>query len=65
MTPLLLLLTATIAADSLPPGDHNRTLTVDGRERIYLVHVPTKYDDDVPTPVVLVLHGTADNQQTS
>ena len=61
MTSLLLLLAATVAADPLSAGDHSRKLTIDGRERTYLVHVPTKYDHDEPTPVVLVLHGAATN----
>jgi polyhydroxybutyrate depolymerase len=29
----------------------------DGLTRTYLVHVPSSYDDNVPTPLVLVLHG--------
>jgi polyhydroxybutyrate depolymerase len=54
-TLLLVLLTAT--ADRLEPGDHARTLTVDERERAYLVHVPKSYDEAKPTPVVLAFHG--------
>jgi polyhydroxybutyrate depolymerase len=45
--------------DPLGPGDHARKLTVDGRERAYLVHVPKNYDPKTPTPVVLALHGAA------
>jgi polyhydroxybutyrate depolymerase len=55
------LLLAFLAADQLGPGDHNRTLTVDGRERTYFVHVPAKYDHGQPTPVVLILHGATTN----
>jgi len=44
---------------ALSAGDHTRTLTVDGRKRTYLVHVPKKYDPKTPTPVVLALHGAA------
>jgi polyhydroxybutyrate depolymerase len=55
------LLLALLAADPLGPGDHNRTLTVDGRERTYFVHIPPKYDQNHPTPVVLVLHGATTN----
>lgn len=46
-------------ADPLGPGDHVRSLTVDGRKRTYLVHVPPKHDPDRPVPVVLALHGAA------
>ena len=45
----------------LKPGDHTRTLKVDGRDRSYLVHVPKKYDGKTPAPVVLALHGAAMN----
>jgi polyhydroxybutyrate depolymerase len=37
----------------------NRFITVvNGDDREYFVHVPTGYDDSVPTPVVFMLHGT-------
>lgn len=61
MIPAVLVLIAVLAADSLTAGDHNRTLTVDDRERTYLVHVPTDYNHDKPTPVVLIFHGAATN----
>ena len=51
----------TIGSNPLAPGDHTRTLQVDGRERSYLVHVPPKYDPEKPTPVVLIFHGAATN----
>ncbi len=56
-----LLLVAILGADPLGSGDHTRTLTVDRRERSFLVHVPSKYDPKKPTPVVLALHGMAMN----
>jgi polyhydroxybutyrate depolymerase len=55
------LLLALCAADPLSPGDHTRHLTVDGRERSYLVHVPPGYDHERAAPVVLVLHGAGTN----
>ena len=58
--PALFMLTV-LAADPLGPGDHNRKLTVDDRERTYLVHVPKGYDSNKPTPVVLILHGAGTN----
>lgn len=42
---------------TLDSGDHSRTLTVDGRERSFLLHLPESYDAMSPTPVVLILHG--------
>ncbi len=47
--------------DPLGPGDHTRQLTVDARERTYLVHIPKDYDSQKPTPIVLALHGAAMN----
>jgi polyhydroxybutyrate depolymerase len=55
------LLAVALAADPLAPGDHTRTLRVDGWERSYLVHVPPKYDPKRPTPVVLIFHGAMTN----
>ena len=51
----------TIGGNPLAPGDHTRTLQVDGRERSYLVHVPPKFDPKKPTPVVLIFHGAGTN----
>jgi polyhydroxybutyrate depolymerase len=52
---------ATAAPAFLAPGNHTRSLTVDGRERTYLVHVPPRRDPARPVPVVLALHGAAMN----
>ena len=56
-----LLLLALLAAEPLGPGEHLRSLKVDGLDRSYLVHVRPKYDPDVPTPVVLAFHGAGTN----
>lgn len=45
----------------LTPGDHHRDLTVGGRARSYLVHVPPGYDPKKPAPVVLAFHGAMMN----
>ncbi|HVJ86435.1 MAG TPA: PHB depolymerase family esterase [Caulifigura sp.] len=55
------ILASVFLADPLPPGDHTRKLTVDGRERSCLVHIPRQYKPDQPTPVVLILHGARTN----
>jgi polyhydroxybutyrate depolymerase len=39
------------------PGDKPGQVTVGGRERAWLVHVPPRYDGRTPLPVVIVLHG--------
>lgn len=61
MTIATVLMAAMLAAHPLGPGDHPRTLTADGRERSYLVHIPPQYDPKKPTPVVLLFHGAASN----
>jgi polyhydroxybutyrate depolymerase len=62
MNPLhALLLIGLLGVDPLGPGNHSRELTVDGRQRSYLVHIPPQYDPQAATPVVLVLHGAGTN----
>lgn len=53
------MLAALVAAAGAPfePGDHSRTVEVGGRIRSYIVHVPSRYNPEVPTPVVLAFHG--------
>jgi polyhydroxybutyrate depolymerase len=55
----MLALTMVMSADVKPleSGDYTRTLTVDDRERTYLVHVPKREDAAQPWPVVLMFHG--------
>lgn len=49
------------AYDPLIPGDHTRSLEVDGRTRTYLLHVPPSYVGTMPYPVVLAFHGGRSN----
>ena len=42
---------------SMHPGDHERSITVDGRHRSYRVHVPPSYTSRVAHALVVVLHG--------
>jgi len=60
-----LLLMAAVASGSLSAGDQMRKISVDGRERSFLVHVPPQYDAGKPTPVVLVFHGAGMNAATT
>ena len=46
---------------AIPAGDFTVHLQHDGRSRRYLVHVPSARDATVPRPVVIVLHGAADD----
>jgi polyhydroxybutyrate depolymerase len=59
--PVLFVVAITLSATPNGPGDHMRKLTVDGRERSYLVHIPPQYDPNKPTPVVLIFHGAGMN----
>lgn len=51
-----------IAQDGLfpTPGDYDQTMTSDGIERRYLVHIPDSYDSAAPMPLVLSFHGYTD-----
>ena len=51
-------------SSTLGPGDHTRSLMMDGQNRSYLVHIPEGYDPQQPTPVVLALHGATMNGLT-
>ncbi len=45
-----------------PPATYERQLDIkaNGFNRTYLVHVPPGYDQDVPLPLVVVIHGAFD-----
>src|SRR5579862_6304614 len=50
--------TATGCGHRISAGTATRTLTVDGRARTFIVHIPVRYSDTRPTPLVLNLHGS-------
>ena len=60
------LLAMLLAADAagLEPGDHARTVDVDGHRRRYLLHLPPQADPATPLPVVLAFHGGGANAET-
>jgi polyhydroxybutyrate depolymerase len=49
-------------ADPLPAGENVFTITVDGREREYMLYVPESLDADSPAPLVFNLHGRGSNR---
>lgn len=59
----LLAMLMAVGDAGLRPGDHSRTVEVDGEQRRYLVHVPPRYDSAVATPVVLAFHGGGANAE--
>jgi polyhydroxybutyrate depolymerase len=61
MNAALLLCLALVHDAGLTPGDQMRRITVDGRQRSYVIHVPRGYDASKPAPVVLILHGAGMN----
>jgi polyhydroxybutyrate depolymerase len=40
------------------PGDYSESITVDGRTRSYVLHIPTGYSSQKSYPLVLDFHGT-------
>ena len=61
--------TATLAptatpAPTLQPGDSERTVTVDGVERSYLLYIPPGIDSLQPVPVVFAFHGAGQEPAT-
>jgi len=45
------------AAPTIEPGDTERTISVDGQNRKYLLHIPPGAKQGAPIPVIVVLHG--------
>jgi len=52
-----------LGAETHAASDRTRTITVDGRERSYLVHIPPRLDLARPAPVVIAFHGGGTNAQ--
>lgn len=44
--------------NSVSPGSTTLSLTIDGRSRVVIVHVPTGYSPTTETPLVLNMHGS-------
>lgn len=47
----------TCPSSPLSPGDTNRTITVGGKQRKYVLHVPQSYDGSEAVPFILDYHG--------
>src|SRR5215510_14333319 len=52
---------AAISQGGLVPGETTMSITVGGRNRTFLLHVPPSYTGQVPVPLVLDLHGFTSN----
>ncbi len=50
---------------SLSTGEIVRTLTHDGRERSYILYVPSSLDWSQPLPLVFVFHGGSGNAKSA
>jgi len=53
------------SAPSLPAGEITRTLTHDGRDRSYILYVPSSVDWSKPVPLVFVFHGGTGNAKNA
>ncbi|HTX93080.1 MAG TPA: PHB depolymerase family esterase [Anaerolineales bacterium] len=49
------------SAATVQPVDSQRSLTVDGLERTYLLHIPAGLDGSKPVPLVFVFHGLGES----
>jgi len=63
LTVLFAFLVLSTAAFAQQTSD--RTLTHDGLEREYIIHVPASYDADTPAPLLLCFHGLGSNANTN
>jgi polyhydroxybutyrate depolymerase len=45
----------------MKPGNYKQMISVGGMERLYLLHVPTRYDGSRPLPLLFILHGFGGN----
>jgi polyhydroxybutyrate depolymerase len=46
-----------ISVQELPPGEHRFTITVGGRQRSYIAHIPQGLKENKVLPVVVMFHG--------
>jgi polyhydroxybutyrate depolymerase len=44
-------------SNQLDPGLHKLTLMIENLKRTYVVHVPSNNNPEIPTPLVIMLHG--------
>ena len=49
----------------LKPGNINGTIEVDGRQRTFVIHLPTAFDVNKALPLVIVLHGGGGNAENA
>jgi len=54
----------TTTLDVSKPGDYQHTMTVEGAERRFNVHVPPSYNGKTPMPLVILLHGHGQDGKT-
>lgn len=47
----------TCPTPALPPGNHDGSVSSEGHDRTYVVHVPSNYTGDEPVPLVFDFHG--------
>ena len=52
---------AEVESGALTPGDYIGSVYSVGGKRWYVLHIPETYDSDVPTPLVINLHGRTSN----
>jgi polyhydroxybutyrate depolymerase len=61
---LVIILASCVLVDDMSTfkaGTYSGTMTVDGRVRNYIIHIPPAYDGKKSLPIVIVLHGGGGN----
>jgi len=56
---------APVASASLPAGQSTRSLTFGGRQRSYILYIPTSANPGQPAALVFVLHGGTGNAESA
>ena len=54
----------TFSSTSISSSDTTHTLTLDGRQRTYVLHIPSTYNGSQPLPLVFDFHGGLGNAST-
>lgn len=55
---------STIEKEITKPGNYTLTLKMDEADRYFKVHIPESYNKNIPTPLIIALHGGGGDMET-